>query len=64
MLTCSLTNCVDNTSYGFMRVQPLDMVDKSFSPCERISGRFSLHSAYLIGCFIHSFPTLICSQSH
>jgi hypothetical protein len=43
-------------------VLPSDMVDNSFSPCERLSGWFSLHSACLIGCFIPSLS--ICSQHH
>jgi hypothetical protein len=33
------------------------MVENSNGLHERMSGWFSLHSAYLIVCFIHSFPT-------
>ncbi len=45
-------------------VLPSDMVDNSFSPCERLSGWFSFHSACLIGCFILSLSIPICSQHH
>ncbi len=46
------------------RVLPLNMVDKSTSPSERMSGWVSLHSAVQGGRFILLLATRICSQLH
>jgi hypothetical protein len=40
-----------------LEVQPLDMVDNSINPCERISGWLSFHVTLQAGHFILSFPT-------
>jgi hypothetical protein len=45
-------------------VLPSDMVDNSLSPCERVSGWVSLHTAVQQGRFILSLSTAICSQLH
>jgi hypothetical protein len=47
-----------------MRVLPLEMVENSISPCERISGGFSPHSIAQIDIMLHPIDLSACTCFH